>query len=148
MPFSNSLLIWNTFYHISQKNIVFVHLLVVTFSPQLQGSDAFGSIWVQTFKIYFQDSLFLKLVSAIFYEIFYFHQMIVLKNYKKCFLFHLKSSFHARDIQICGFSSSSLFLPVSHCFTCWSKNNLKVYDVINGLNKNSVTHFFYILGKK
>ena len=30
----------------------------------------------------------------------------------------------------------SLFLPVSHCFRAWPKKNLKVYDVINCLNKN------------
>ena len=28
------------------------------------------------------------------------------------------------------------FLPVGHCFTEWSKINLKVYDVLNCLNKN------------
>ena len=83
-------------------------------------------------------------MSTIFYEIFYFHQMIVLKNYKKMFLFHLKSSFHSRDIQICGFSSFPLF----HCFTCWSKKNLKTYDFINSLNKNSITNFLWYLGKE
>ena len=36
----------------------------------------------------------LKLVSTIFY------QMIALKNYEKCFLFHQKSSFCSQDIQI------------------------------------------------
>ena len=45
----------------------------------------------------------------------------------KHFLFHLKSSFHSRDIQIFVFPSSPLFLPVSHCFTAWSKINLQVY---------------------
>ena len=39
----------------------------------------------------------LKLVSAIFYQIFIF---FTFKNYEKCFLFHLKSSFRSRDIQI------------------------------------------------
>ena len=32
------------------------------------------------------------------------------------FLFHVKSSFCSRDIQIFTFPSSPLFLPVSHCF--------------------------------
>ena len=58
-----------------------------------------------------------------------------------------KSSFCSRDIQICVCSSSILFLPVSHCFTGWSKKNLKVFDVINSLNKN-LTHFVWYLEKK
>ena len=78
----------------------------------------------------------LKLVSAIFCQFSISHQIIALKNYEKCFLFHLKSSFRSRDIQIFVFPSSPLFLPVSHCFRDWSKINLKVYDVINCLNKN------------
>ena len=50
------------------------------------------------------------------------------KNYEKHVLFHLKSSFRSRDIQIFLFSSFFLFLPVSHFFTGWSKKNRKVYD--------------------
>ena len=61
------------------------------------------------------------------------------KNYEKCFSFHLKSSFHSQDIQIFVFLSSSLFAPVSHCFRGSLKVNLKVYDVINSLNKNLIT---------
>ena len=64
-----------------------------------------------------------------------------LKTMKNVFLFHLKSSFRSRDIQVFVFSSSPLFLPVSHCFRGLSKKNLKVYDVINCLNKNLITHF-------
>ena len=37
----------------------------------------------------------LKLVSAIFYQIFILHQMIALQDYEKYFLFHLKNSFHS-----------------------------------------------------
>ena len=81
---------------------------------------------------------YLKLVSAIFYEIFILQPF---KNYEKCFLFHLKSSFCSQDIPIFLFLSSPLFLPSSrsHCFRGWSKINLKVYDVINCLNKNLIT---------
>ena len=91
--------------------------------------------------------LYLKLVSAIFYEIFIFLQMMVLWKLRKMFFISSKSSFRSRDIQICVFSSSLLFLHVSHCFTGWSKKNLKVYDVINGLNKNLITHFVWYLEK-
>ena len=83
----------------------------------------------------------LKLASAIFYQIFIFHQMIALENYEKCFSFHQKISFRSRDIQIFVFLSSRPFLPVSHCFGGCLKINLKVYDVIDCLNKNLITHF-------
>ena len=83
----------------------------------------------------------------IFITLLFFTKWQSFKNYEKCFLFHLKSSFHSRDIQICVFSSSPLFLPVSHCFTGWSKKNLEVYGVINGLNKN-FTHFVWYLEKE
>ena len=42
-------------------------------------------------------ALTLKLVSAIFYQIFIFSPF---KNYEKCFLFRLKISFSSQDIQI------------------------------------------------
>ena len=73
--------------------------------------------------------------------------LVSFKNYEKCFLFHLKSSSSSRDIQFFVFLSFPYFLAVGHCFRGWSKINLKVH-VINYLNKNSITHFFYILGRK
>ena len=51
-----------------------------------------------------------------FYQYFIFEQMRAFKNYEKCILFHLKSSFRSGDIQIFVFPSSPLFSPVSHCF--------------------------------
>ena len=65
------------------------------------------------------------------------------KNYEKCFFFHLESSFRSRDIQIFVFSASPLSLPVSYCFRGWIKRNLKVYNVINCLNENLITHFVW-----
>ena len=65
-----------------------------------------------------------------------------------CFLFHLKSSFHFGDIQVFVFTSSPLFLLVTHCFLAWSKINVKVYYVVNCLNKNLVTHFVWYLEKE
>ena len=64
----------------------------------------------------------LKLVSAIFY---FFTKWQPFKNCEKWVLFHLKSSFRSRDIQIFVFSSSHLFLPAGHCFKGWSKIILK-----------------------
>ena len=89
----------------------------------------------------------LKLVSAVFYQIFIFHQMIALQKLWKIF-FQLKNYFCSPDIQIFVFVSSPLFLSVNHCFRGCSKINLKVYGVINCLNKNLITHFFDILRRK
>ena len=100
------------------------------------------------FAAYFQSTQYLKLVSAILYQIFISHQMIALQKLKNIFLFHLKNSFRSRDIQIFVFLSSPLFLPVCHCFRGWSKINLKVYDVTNCLNKNLITHFVWYLEKE
>ena len=62
--------------------------------------------------------------------------------------FHLQSTFHSRDIQFFVFLSFPLLLPVGHYFRGWSKMNPKVYDVINCLNKNSVTNFVWYLEKE
>ena len=70
------------------------------------------------------------------------------KSYGKSFLFHLKSSFRSRDIQIFVFSSSPLFSAVSHCLRGWSKKNPKVYDVISCLSKNLITHFVWYFEKE
>ena len=87
----------------------------------------------------------LKLVSAIFH---FFTKWQPLDISEKCFLLYLKNSFRSQDIQIFVFLSSPLFPPVSHCFSGCSKINLKVYDVINWLNKNLITHFVWYLEKK
>ena len=99
--------------------------------------------WVQ-----FLETL-LKACVCYFHQIFiFFTKLYPFKNFKKCFLFHLKSSFHSRDIQFFVFLSFPLFVPVSHCFRGWLKINLKVHDVIDCLNKNSITHFVWYLGKE
>ena len=46
------------------------------------------------------------------------------------------------------FPSFPLFLPVGHCFRVWSEINLKVYDAISCLNKNSITTFVWYLEKE
>ena len=84
-------------------------------------------------------------MSAVFYQIFIFHQMIAFQKLWKMFLFNLKSAFRAWDIQIFVFSPSPLFFPVSQCFRGWSMKNLKV---INCLNKNLITHFVWYLVKE
>ena len=81
----------------------------------------------------------LKLVSAIFYQIFILHQMIALQKLGKMFLFHLKSSLSCQDIQFFVLCSSPLFFPVINCLRVWSKKNLKIYGIINCLNINLIT---------
>ena len=66
----------------------------------------------------------------------------------KCFLFHLKSSFLPGDIQISVYLCSPLFFPVSNCSGGWFKKHLKVYGVINCLNKNWITHHAWYLEKE
>ena len=81
----------------------------------------------------------LKLVSAIFYQIFILHQMIALQKLWKIFFISSKMLFSF---------FLSLFFPVSHCFGGWFQKNLKVYDVVNCLNKNLITHFVWDLEKE
>ena len=69
------------------------------------------------------------------------------KKYEKRFLFHLKSSFLSQDIQVFVFSSPPLLLPVSHCFSGWSKKNLKVYDGIDCISKSLITQFVWYLNE-
>ena len=96
------------------------------------------SIKMFFFPYQLHQIIYLKLMSTIFYQVFIFHQMIALQKLWKMFF---------RGIQIVVFSSSPLFFPVSHCFTGWSKENLKVYDIIDCQNKN-LRHFVWYLEKE
>ena len=84
----------------------------------------------------------LKLVSAIF------HQMIALQKLWKMFFIRSKKLFSFSSYSYFCISIFPLFLPVSHCFRAWSKIDLKVYDVINCLSKNIITHFVWYLEKE
>ena len=103
------------------------------------------------FKSYIDHA---KIISDFKACVCYFHQIFIFSpidspsKTEKCFLFQLKSSFHSLDIQFVIFLSSPLFLPVGHCFRGWSKINLKVHDVVNCLNKNSIVHFVWYPGKE
>ena len=68
----------------------------------------------------------LKLVSAIFYL---FTKWQPFKNYKKCFLFNLKSSFCSRDIQI------FVFFPFLSTLFRFKRTNEsgKIHNVMNWL---------------
>ena len=90
----------------------------------------------QTYACYFLTSFYI------------FHQMIALpKLWKMFFISSKKLSSFSRYLTFC-ISIFASFSPVSHCFRAWSKINLKVYDVINCLNKNLITHFVWNLEKE
>ena len=102
-------------------------------------------ISIKKYKIVFKINNYLKFVSTIFH---FFLQMIVLQwlwkiliSSKKLFLFSRYSNF--------VYSSSPLFsLQAIALEDNWRKI-LKVYDVINCLDKNVITHFvFDILRRK
>ena len=90
----------------------------------------------------------LKLVSAIFYQLFICHQRIALQKLWKLFFISSKKLFSFSRYAIFCLSVFPFFLSVSHCFGGWSKINLKVCDIINCLNKNSITHFVWCLEKE
>ena len=83
-----------------------------------------------------------------------FHQISIFspndspsKTIKLLFIWSKKLFLFSRYSNFC-ISIFPSFFPVSHYFRGWSKINLKVYDVINFLNKNSITHFVWHLEKE
>ena len=85
---------------------------------------------------------------AIFHQIFIFHQMIALQKLWEMFFISSKKLFSfSRYSNFCILVFPHFF-PVSPCFRGWFKKNLKVYDVINCLNKNLITHFLWYLEKE
>ena len=90
----------------------------------------------------------LKLVSAIFYLIFIFHQTIALQKLWKMLFISSKKLFSCLRYSYFCISIFPFFLPGSHCFRGCSKINLEVHDIINCLNKNLIIHFVWYLQKE
>ena len=84
-----------------------------------------------------------KACVCYFYPIFIFHQMISLQKLWKMFFYFIKKA-----LFVFVFLSFPLFFLVSHCLRDWSKKNLKIYDVMNCLNKNLITHFVWYIEKE
>ena len=81
-----------------------------------------------------------------FYQIFIFSPIdSPAKTMKNTSYFIKKALFVLEIIKFLYFHPSLFFF---HCFRRWSKINLKVYDTINCLNKNSITHFVWYLEKE
>ena len=91
---------------------------------------------------------FLHKACVCYFLSIFFNQMIALqKLWKMFFIWSKKLFWFSRYSNFCIFVFLSFF-HVSHCFRGWFKKNLKVYNVINCLNKNLITHFVWFLEKK
>ena len=86
---------------------------------------------------------YLKLESAIFYQVFIFSSNDSPSKTMKCAFY-----FIWKDIPFFVLFFFPLFLPVSHFFRGWLKINRKVHDVINCLNKSLITHSVWYLEKE
>ena len=75
--------------------------------------------------------------------------MIALQKLWKMLFISSKRLFSFLRYSNFSISTFCLFLPVSHCLRAWLKINLnKVYDIINCLSKNLITHFVWYLEKE
>ena len=92
--------------------------------------------------------LFWSFCPLYFNKFFIFHQMITFQKLWKMFFISSKKLFSFTRYSNFCIPSSPLLLLVSHCFRAWSKIHLKVYDVINCLNKNLKNILFNILRRK
>ena len=98
--------------------------------------------YIQKTSIYMIYYIF-KACVCYFYSIFFFFTKdIPSKIMRNVFYFIKKALF------VLVFLSFPLFFLVSHCLRDWSKKNLKIYDVINCLNKNLITHFVWYIEKE
>ena len=71
------------------------------------------------------------------------------KTMKNVFYFIKKALFVLNILKFLYFRLLLFFFFVCHCLRGWSKKNLKIYDIINCLNKNLITHILFdILRKK
>ena len=112
--------------------------MIKTFSHAFSGVQTV-SLWCKTTLSLYHTPL-LKLVSTIFLKKIIFHYMIALQKLWKMFFISSKKLFSFLRYSNFFIPSSPFFVLVSHCFRAWSKINFKVYDVINCLDKNLITH--------
>ena len=89
----------------------------------------------------------LKVVFGMFLIFILFHQKKALKNDKKCFLFHVKSSFCSRGIKFFKFPPSPHFYTVGRYRRSWLKITFKFDDVIKCLSRNFKIDIDGYLGK-
>ena len=101
--------------------------------------------WLQMSSCLSSD---LKLVFIIFFHFFIFHQLIALqKTMKNVFISSEKLFLFTRYSNFCISVFPSFFLSAT-AFQVDPRKILKVYDVINCLNKKLITHSVWYLEKK
>ena len=110
------------FYSLSIKTSTFLEKIHLVESLQVFGKI----IWLSDFMVSIsrcEDLIvlhfylpMLKLVSTIFYQICFFHQMIALQKISKMFFISSRKPFSFSRYSNFCIPSSPLFLPVSHCF--------------------------------
>ena len=118
----------------------------------LQTTTFFRTLLSECFHFYllfplkaFKTILFKACLCYFLSNFYFFTKWQPFKNYEKCFLFHLKCTFHSWDIHIFVYLSFPFFLPAGHCFKGWSKINLKSW--CHQLSENLITHFVWYLVK-
>ena len=86
----------------------------------------------------------LSLCPLFFIKFCFFTKFWLFKNYEKCFFISCKKLFSfSRYSNFCIFVFPPFF-PVIQCFRGWLKKHIRVYDVMNCLNKKLITHFLYL----
>ena len=94
-------------------------------------------------------SFYFKLVSAIFYQIFIFHQIVALQKLWKMFFISSKKLFSfLRYSNFCIFIFLSFFSLSAIALEVDLRKIFKVYDTINCLNKNLITYFVWYIEKE
>ena len=99
-------------------------------------------------KILSDTNMLLKFVSAIFYQIFIFHQMIAVQKLWKMFFVSSKKALFVLEIFKFLYIRPSLFFALSAIALEIDSRKMLVYDIINCLNKNLNTHYVWYLEKE
>ena len=89
-----------------------------------------------------------KRMSNILYQIFIFSQVIAPQKLWKIFFISSKKLFSFLRYSVFYISVFPSFLPFNHCVKGYLKINPKIYDVVNCLNKNLITHFVWYYGNE
>ena len=99
-------------------------------------------------KILSDTNMLVKFVSAIFYQIFIFHQMIAIQKLWKIIFVSSKKALFVLEIFKFLYICPSLFFALSAIALEIDSRKMLVYDVINCLNKNLNTHYVWYLEKE
>ena len=99
-------------------------------------------------KILSDTNMLLKFVSAIFYQIFIFHQMIAIQKLWKIIFVSSKKALFVLEIFKFLYIHPSLFFALSAIALEIDSRKMLVYDVVNCLNKNLNTHYVWYLEKE